>query len=319
MRIAIDRSAANDPDDHRYLDRILDRIDDGWHVWDLTDVRDVEAIGKSTWLNDPGRQGLKVADLLVASTKLGAWTLAPHGRHLRVTANPQAPDELVAEQALDLAKEPLTILVENRNSDGAFVRRVVTELDKPLSRLWDRPTDPIRFDSVGGKGEMAREVQNRTCGPRPTRLVAVIDSDRKGNNDQESREARALRRSCENQGLSCWVLAKREAENYLTRNLLDARPNTGADHRQRVAAWDRLSDDQKNYLDMNNGLSEDPSESERNLFANLPEEDRTILGGGFGPNVHNCWTIEDIAAADELRLRGQGDLEHGISLIREAV
>ena len=319
MRIAIDSSAANDQDAHRCLDRILDGIDDGWHVWDLTDVRDVEAIMKSTWLNDPGRQGVKVADLLVASTKLGAWTLAPHGRRLRVTADPQAPGELVAEQALHLAREPLTVLVENRESDGAFVRRVVTELDKPLSRLWDRPTDPIRFDSVGGKGQMVQEVWNRTHGPRPARLVAVIDSDRKGKNDQESREARALRRACRNNGLPCWVLAKREAENYLARSLLDARPNTGADHRKRVAAWDRLSDDQKNYLDMNNGLSENPSELEQNLFANLPEEDREILGGGFGPNVYKCWTIQDIAAADELRHRGQGDLEHGISLIREAV
>ena len=319
MRIAIDSSAADDPDAHRWLDRILDRIDDGWHVWELTDVRDVEAIRKSTWFNDPGRQAGKVEDLLVASTRLGAWTLAPHGRRLRVTADPQAPDEMVAEQAFHLAQEPLIILVENRDSDGAFVRRIVTELDESLSRLWNRPTEPIRFDSVGGKGQMVQEVRNRTRGTRPTRLVAVVDSDRKGKNDQESGAARALRRACRNNGLSCWVLAKREAENYLTRSLLDARPNTGADHREHVATWDRLSDDQKNYLDMKEGLSKNPSESERDLFADLPKEDRAILSNGFGPNVHQCWTIEDIGAADELRLRGQGDLERGIALIREAV
>ena len=319
MRIAIDASAADDPDAHQWLDRILDTIDDGWHVWDLTDARDVEAIRESKWFKDPGRQGVKVEDLLVASTKLGAWTLKPHGRCLRVTANPQAPDELAAEQALHLAQEPLIILVENRNSDGAFGRRVVKELEKPLSHLWDRPTEPIRFDSVGGKGQMAQEVRNRMRGPRPTRLVAVIDSDRKGNSDQPSGEARTLRRVCENNGLSCWVLAKREAENYLTMSLLNARPNTGTDHRQRVATWDRLSDDQKNYFDMNNGLSENPSESERDLFAGLPQEHRAILADGFGPNVHTCWTIQEITDADELRNRGQGDLEHGIALILEAV
>lgn len=319
MRIAIDSSAANDQSAHRYLDRILDGVDDGWHVWDLTDDRDVGAIKKSTWFNDPGRQGVRLEDLLVASTKLSAWTLEPHGRRLRVTAAPQAPDELVAAEALHLAREPLTILVENRESDGAFVRRVVTELDKPLSYLWNRPTEPIRFDSVGGKGQMAQEVRNRTRGPRPIRLVAIVDSDRKGNNDQPSRDARALRRVCTNEGLPCWVLAKREAENYLTRSLLDARRNTGADHRQRVATWDRLSDDQKNHLDMNNGLSENPSESEHNLFANLTEEDRATLAHGFGPNVHTCWCIQEVSVADELRMRGQGDLQHGIALIRKAV
>ena len=103
-------------------------------------------------------------------------------------------------------------------------------------------------------------------------------------------------------------LAKREAENYLTRSLLDARPNTGADHRKRVAAWDRLSDDQKNYLDMKNGLSENPSESERALFASLPKDDRAILANGFGPNVHRCWTIQEITAADELRPAGNATL-----------
>jgi len=39
VRIAIDTSAANDPDAHQWLDRILYRIEDGWHVWDWTGVR----------------------------------------------------------------------------------------------------------------------------------------------------------------------------------------------------------------------------------------------------------------------------------------
>ena len=41
MRIAIDVSAANDPDAHEWLDRTLYRIVDGWHVWDLTETPDV--------------------------------------------------------------------------------------------------------------------------------------------------------------------------------------------------------------------------------------------------------------------------------------
>ena len=70
---------------------------------------------------------------------------------------------------------------------------------------------------------------------------------------------------------------------------------------------------------MNHGLSENPSESERALVASLPKADRAILASGFGPNVHRCWTIQEITAADELRARGQGDLEHGLALILEPV
>lgn len=51
----------------------------------------------------------------------------------------------------------------------------------------------------------------------------------------------------------------------------------------------------------------------------MPDFDRVILENGFGPNVHECWNVQAVAAAGELRARGQGDLEHGIELIRSGV
>ena len=213
------------------------------------------------------------------------------------------------------------ILVENRDSDGAFVKRVVTELYKSLHGIWRRPGDPVRFDSLGGAGQMPDEVERRTRGkPYRPRLVAIIDSDRKGPNDTDSAAARALRRQCETLGVSCWVLAKREAENYLPRILLGERQDAGADHDQLVEAWDRLNDDQKNFFDMKNGLSEAPSAIEQALFDGLSSDDQTILSRGFGPNVYTCWTLWSmVRAKTELLARGQGDLEHGIDLIRGEV
>ena len=297
----------------------MHRIEDGWHVWDLTDTPDVDAINVTTWINDAGRQGNRVRELLVASTRRGAWTLEPHGRRVRVTAHPAAPDELAPEPAWRLADEPLVILVENRNSDGAFVERVVQELDKSLHGLWRRQGNPIRFDSLGGAGQMPQEVENRTSGlPYRPRLVAVIDSDRKGPGDAESPGAQALRQACNEHGLPCWVLAKREAENYLPPVLLDGRPNTGAEHERLVEAWKRLSDDRKNFFDMKNGLPETLSAIEEDLFNDLPDADREILAAGFGPNVHECWNVRSVGeVGNELRTRGQGDLEHGIELIRQ--
>ncbi len=318
MRIAIDVSAANDPDAHQWLDRLLYKIEDGWHVWDLTAAQDANDLEAATWIRHRGRQGRRVQELLVASIQRGAWTLAPHGRRMRVTAHPVAPDELAPEHACRLADEQLVILVENRHSDGPFVERVVRELDDSLGQLWDRPGAPIRFDSLGGRGQMRREVENRTRGtPRP-RLVAVIDSDRKGPGDAESPVARRLRATCEEQGLSCWVLAKREAENYLPRSLLRERPNVGDSHHRRVEAWDRLTSGQKDFFDMKQGLPETPSATEQELFDGLSDTDREILAEGFGPNVHECWTLRLVRGIrDELLVRGQGDLERGIALIRQ--
>ena len=217
-----------------------------------------------------------------------------------------------------MADEPLVILVENRDSDGAFVERVVIELDKSLHSLWRREGEPIRFDSVGGAGQMPQEVERRARAvPYRPRLVAVIDSDRKGPGDSESEHARRLRETCDRHGLPCWVLAKREAENYLPRVLLSGRPNAGAGHESRVEAWERLNDDQKDFFDMKSGLPEAPSAIEDDLFDDLPKADREILAAGFGPNVHECWNVWQVREVrDELLTRGRGDLEHGIKLFR---
>ena len=238
---------------------------------------------------------------------------------MRVTACPNAVDELTPKDASRLADVPLVILVENRISDGAFVKRVVTELDKSLHRLWQRPDEPIQLDSVGGVGQMLAEVERRTQGRRyRPRLVVIADSDRKGPDDTASPAVLELCRQCEALGVPCWVLAKREAENYLPRVLLDERQ--GAGHARLVEAWDRLNDDQKNFFDMKDGLPESLSAMEQALFGELSLDDQTILSRGFGSNVYACWTLWPKAQAkSELLARGQGDLEHGIHLIRGEV
>ena len=109
MRIEIDPSAANDPDAHPCLDRILHWIEDGWHVWDTTDQPDPGDMEATTWIRDRDRQGVWVRELLVASIQRSAWTLAPHGRSVRVTTHPRTPKELTPENAFQLADEPLCI------------------------------------------------------------------------------------------------------------------------------------------------------------------------------------------------------------------
>ena len=283
MRIEIDISAANDPDAHRWLDRILYKIEDGWHVWDTISQPNPGAIQTTTWIRDRGPQGDWVSQMLIESIKRDAWTSAPHGRRVRVKTCPGAEDELTPEDATGLAEEPLVILVENRISDGAFVKRVVAELDRSLNKLWHQRGGSVRFDSLGGTGQMLEEVERRTQGiPYRPRLVVIIDSDRKGLDDTDSSVAQALRHRCETIGVSCWVLAKRESENYLPRILLSQQQGVGADHARLVEAWDRLTDDQKNFFDMKDGLPESPSVIEQALFDGLSPTDRERLSRGFG-------------------------------------
>ena len=36
MRIVIDAKVADDNDSHRWLDRIMAKVEDGWHIWEVT-------------------------------------------------------------------------------------------------------------------------------------------------------------------------------------------------------------------------------------------------------------------------------------------
>ena len=164
--------------------------------------------------------------------------------------------------------------------------------------------------------EVARRLQENPYRPR---LVAIIDSDRKAPGAAASADAQRLQDTCTQASLPCWVLAKREAENYLPIVLLSEQPRARADHQQRVAAWERLTDDQKNFFDMKRGLPANLSAAEQRLFDGLSADDREILNRGFEPNVGECWKLWNVPAKQELINRGQGDLERGIGLIRREV
>ena len=319
MLIEIDIAVADDGAFHNPLDRILHKVDDGWHVWDFSGVVSSRAFESSSWIRDRGAKGEWVRELLVASFQRGAWTSAPHGRRLRVTSDPRGNDELAPEDAMRLVEEPLVLFVENRNSDGAFVKRVATECDKALGSLWRRSGRPIRLDSVGGLGQMPTEIERRArmAKFRP-RLVVIVDGDRKFPDAEEPPRVKAVRKACEANGVACWILAKRESENYLPRALLDGRRNAGPDHALRVDAWDDLTDTQKDFYDMKEGLPDRPSEGEAALFADLPPGNRGVLSSGFGAKVANCWMLHG-SVKEQLLERGGGDLERGISVIREEV
>lgn len=99
MRVTITVAAANDPDAHRWLDRIVTRIEDRWHVWDTTELENPATMKSSSWFRDRGRQGHRLRELLRHSIERGAWSFAPHGKRLRVTSAPAGTDEFTPKAA----------------------------------------------------------------------------------------------------------------------------------------------------------------------------------------------------------------------------
>ena len=321
MRIKIDICAANNPDAHKWLDRILAKISDGWHLWDTSShLNPSDAFAETPWISHRGLKGEEVLELLRKSTGLDTWASETFHRHIRVTTHPNGEDEFGPEDAAMFAETPLCLLVENRYNDGLFLRRIVDELDGPLSKLWDRPGGPIQIDSLGGIGQMPQEVQNKAEDrPYRPRLIAIADSDKISPSHQGSREAHELNKRCEKYKVPCWILAKREAENYLPLVLLKAWVPKNLNHAQMVDAWNRLTEDQKNFYDMKKGLPEDRDDKMSPLFREMSDADYRTLTKGFGNNVGTCWKCTGPNVKSELINRSQGDLERGIAMIRKEV
>ena len=196
------------------------------------------------------------------------------------------------------------------------------ELDESLSNHWNQSTEPIQIDSVGGVTQMPRAIRERSeKGSVRLRLLAIADSDKKYPSDQEGNGAQKLREACNDHNIPCWILAKREAENYLPPILLRKMKPNDQEHIRAVDAWERLSDDQKNFFNMKKGLPQDRDDDKYPLFEGVSEADYIVLTKGFfaGKKIHKCWAYANAEIESELRTRSQGDLEYGIGLIRKEV
>jgi len=164
-------AVANDADVHGWLDRILHKVSDGWHLWDTTQELDTSAFEATSWISNRGTKGDEIFRLLQASIRQGVWNFSLHNRQINVTNNPSCSNEFNSEEAARLAEMPVIILVENRHSDGLFLKKVVDVLDRTLSRYWNLPGGPVQIDSVGGIGQMPLEISEKK------RIVTLITCD----------------------------------------------------------------------------------------------------------------------------------------------
>lgn len=290
MKVRIDAKVANDPAALQWLVRIQGLFVDEWHLWVADDP---EELRSSYWLADPGYTGSSAQELLQLSIKRNAYpTLHQKEIFVRAGAGGDARTFQV-EAAFRFLEQPLTILVEDRGSDGAFFKVILFTLgDEQLkAHVFDLAKPPWKIDSRGGKAKMVEQVHDAFAKRVPPRLFVVRDSDRCAPSTSKPQDAVELEQICRNAGIGCHVLEKREIENYLPECLLQRRTNDGPPMTDVFEVWQRLDNDQKNFLDLKKGLKPSKEgaslpEDYSALFSGLPDEDRRVLAaGGFGPKV----------------------------------
>lgn len=227
MRFILHTTALNGNDEvHDLIDRLVDRVADEVH---RVEVPEADLLQESIWYQSARqtRRRILIAAVAIPPRK-HTGPYEPHAKQVDIR---NVAEALVADK---LAHTPLTILVEDRESDGTLLEIMVEELGTERMRnLWMRgfTTTPraIDIDTAGGIGSMPqrirRAVGDAEAESRPVRLLVLCDSDARwpGDTTQTSHtDVSNLRQECTNLSIPLHILNKRTAENYIPDAVIEA-------------------------------------------------------------------------------------------------
>jgi len=295
------------------LDRIIHRIEEGAHEWY---VEDPEKFEESDWLKSrPWFQDLFEKAATISTYPANGFPV----KSVTVAITP-AIGELTPPMAARYAATPLTILMENRFTDGLLLDIAIEFLaTTPLLKLISkRINNVIDYDSPGGNGELPKTVAAYAAEAArtgiPPRVIVFTDSDSRFPGDLNT-GADNVSKSCLANGICCHMLSKRNIENYIPDEVFiswsQVDPmNPGP--KEKVAALQRLSIEQRDHIAIKNGLKADGKlvPEEIALYGNISVSDRTLLEKGFPGAIEWLAEFKKVLSAEVLRKRDhRNDLE----------
>lgn len=281
-----------------HLLKLLDLFLDGRHVWDLSEL---EAIEQSRWLqHDPNspytQHSMYVMKLAIDSVYRSADDISSTinvgliGDH----------NTIVVNDAYRVLSLPACVIVENAESDGAFLSAVSaaykrTNIVTAMERRW------LRFVHAGGGGEIPKRIHELLYEKyQSNRILVLVDSDRKAPRHGEGRTLEKIRRECSEHNIQLCVLRKREIENYIPINALAERVRSSRRYKDIYQAFLHLNQEQRDFFDMKFGFSRNKTtgkaildEDEKALYPRdkLPRNVIDDLCGGFGEDVWRCFLV----------------------------
>ena len=235
MRVAFSALALASVEAWRTLDRILDLLGRGRHLWHIDDFTQVNS---SAWLSEDSRTTRMNRELLKKAFTAQAYSNASlaHTLLLTVTPLPSQENELTPEHTAAAMHSPVFLVLENAGSDAAFVRAVAWAYNR--DNLLDGLEDgAIVVDNAGGFGGLRPAVERLLARqvPGPVRIAVLRDGDMLHPDAPHSQIVTDLVTWCTANSVHVHVLRKRETENYLPLEALGPPPNVPAEHAARAS------------------------------------------------------------------------------------
>lgn len=321
MRIFLKIDVINDRESWTWLNRILSRIEDGAHEWE---IENTEIYEDSDWIN---QISFSHKELYFGAAKKSSYPLQT-GIHFKtvIVSKEICGKSLSPEIAARFVYEPITILMENQFTDGILLDSAIDFLAKDSVKNFFRSNiyKPIEYIGVGGNGELPKYINKAIEKSKetgiPNRIIVFTDSD-KTREDDIQRNSQLVGEACIKNNIKYCILKKRSIENYIPNEIfkkwLENEKNKG--HKAKIDALIRLNTEQRDYISIKKGIKkQNPLDP---LFSDLTEDDVNSLSTGFGDNVIE-WLIshKESLTGDALRNRDQtGDLEEILKLIEEEI
>lgn len=229
------------------------------------------------------------------------------------------PPLLPLDEARRLLERPLRLMLEDEESDGAFLKTVPprhwrAEFQKALEKHW------LEIEHGGGIPRMLPRLKERSR-QDILRLWVLFDSDAReppepGKPVRASEESQEICRLCQVRSIACHQLRRRAAENYLPLQALSAwiesprsqderarneKRRARKELRRTYLAFKRMSREQRHHYDMKSGFSRDQRTAIPTSFtehAKVPE-----LQSGFGRSVYTAFKQEHFTFHEEWLIR----------------
>ncbi len=305
--------------DRRELVELLGCVERG-HIVEIDplDAQELEA-----WLDGLGRLQEEYRLLLELALEDAASSAV--GAQVHVVDEPASdwqstPLRLTLRDTLEILRRPLSLLVENKRRDGAFLKAVGWRYARFLERLERQYR--LEITHGGGLQEMGQLVQEHKEPLWRRRAFAVFDSDALAPR-QQSTASTTFGQVCREAGIGYHRLHRRAAENYLPPATLLAWAKglygqRREQHLKRARAFDRLSPEQRHHYNMKRGHRGDTERQNHDLgramFDGLDQQSMQALDEGFGKSIGDLF-----AEGIEPALLQQDDQEPEMSTLFEAL
>lgn len=318
MRVRLQKDAIADQTSWPDLERIILRIDEGAHEWE---VDDPDTIEKSDWYRE-GRPYLR--ELFEKSSIRTSYPKNKnqlHCKEIHVTSLSTAEPQMLTlppKRAAQYLKQALTILVENRFTDKLFVNTVLNNLGPPeLTDFRQKVPDAIQFDSGGGNGELRKIVEDyidkANSSNIPVRAVALVDRD--GAEPQQN--SQRVFDLCATKNIKCHMLKKYAIENYIPDRIFFFWAVSMED-RKKVEALCRLTPQQRDTFHMKKGFSSPTTD--KTMFSSVSLTDQDLLKTGFKNSINLLDIHKTHLTAEDLKTRdGVNELGELVQMIVQEI